>query len=382
MLDGILAHSTRPIMFELDGITHELLIVTRLLPIHLWGDDFAEAMDSDPEVFGKIVIATIGCWARAWQAITTEAWQVSGYSAIEQHGLEPNTDMPYVTVQNKDYNGMTLTVHSFDNGSLALLTAGASLYAVDAIRAAKPGIISMKGMSNEPKPKPQKKQAPPPKEPSHQSLDEFFGPPHASEDVPMSDNVIPASQMEPNPTGVINLLGWHVVGNMGNSGLVLPMLKKSALSKATYATRNVSQDKEERYAVQYQDKDLVAYYAHKIERVQLGESMALKVHTQRGDFVIWQLQKNGEESYDFQAAQKYLARIGIDVLQPFVLQQKFVYVVKINHSGENEYKNCYGFWREADSGNAQSESVTDVTPDSVYDDGFDEFDNTPNDIPF
>lgn len=380
MLETALSHTKHHVLLNLDGVIHELYVISRP-PRGEWPSDLLLAMREDAELFGKLVQATIGCWARTWQAVAIDSWEVDGQSAVEQYDIKPSTELPYVTIQNKDYNDFELTVHSDDNGELALIAAQATLWAVAAIRSTKPGVISIKGMEGKPKPPAQKKQAPPQKKQGPPGL-EHFDQPYDDEDMSTSDDfvddtiVIDARQkQEPNPTGVINLLGWYQVTNMTNSDLVLPMLVDTELRKATYATRNVSQDKELRYAVQYQDKQLVAYHAHKIERVLLGENEipALKVHTRRGEFAIWELQKNGEQTYDFQAAEKYLARVGIDALQSFVLKQKFVYVVKVNHSGDNEYKNCYGFWREADSSNAQAESVTDVTQPREYD---------GNDIPF
>lgn len=336
MFGGKLPHIVQPMLFTLDGKVHELLIIVRAPDNPL--SDAAQRFIDDPELRDKLLVATIGCWARAWQALTTGSWQVTGHSACDQYELEPNTEAPFISVQNKDYSGMTLMVHSYDNGSEAVRQAAAPLGAADIMNAKIPGIIQL---LNHPAQQVEASLAPNSAEHLDQQLEQ-----HRQEAKDQGMFITQRALQEnsedtpPQVNAGVNLGAWQVATteSVADGFLSLPLLKGNpGLARKANQATNYKE-------MQYKDGELVAFEAFKFERVQ--NSNSLRINTMNGVLNIFVTKsKSDEETYDFQSAESYLARIGINALEPFSIQQKFIYVVKVNHSNDREYLNCYGFWR-------------------------------------
>ena len=124
MISERVEHSAIPIIYELDGQTYELLVVAR------------SGYDNpvDYEMVLQLVALTIGNWARVWLLVHQDIGEVSeqhSQSACDKLEIMPSDDLPYVSVQNKDYNGLTLTVHSHTKPQHALDTIVALTGGID-----------------------------------------------------------------------------------------------------------------------------------------------------------------------------------------------------------------------------------------------------------
>lgn len=326
MLDGKFPHSIVPVLFTLNGQIHELLIYTRY---PLATGQKLELFESDPELLGKIVQSTIGCWARAWASIMQDEWVVSGQSASDQHDIVDKPDNPFCTVQNKDYNGMTLTVHSYDNGQKAVDTVAASLYAIDAIDALKSGMIEIK---NAP---PKKKQ---------QSTN--------TTQVDDNESFVPPENQLPQEDHNSSLLKRIQISNDGS--VFLPMAKENDMRKARFADKNIDYNGKPR---QYNNGELIVYRIFLIEPATVGQSNlhTIKITSTYGFLNIFVNKPDGkEETFDFKTIRDSIAKVGIDANGVFKINRPLAYVVKIAHStdkndNEIEYKNAYGLWRLPES---------------------------------
>lgn len=101
---------------------------------------------SNPALHGQtltdLTVATVGNWIRAWKAIKSDTWKVDSKSAEEQYGVTRSEHAePYVTVFNKDWNGLSITVHSHENGQGAVTAAAAFLSMRDFIQDKTPQLF-------------------------------------------------------------------------------------------------------------------------------------------------------------------------------------------------------------------------------------------------
>ena len=183
----------------------------------------------------------------------------------------------------------------------------------------------------------------------------------------------------------VDLSAWRQAEDLGDGRVLLPMAKSNQMAHWAQLEYDYK-DK----SIKHEKDSFIAYNATKIEL--MGDSDIVQIHTnkaKKGTFNVFvyeyetdeereDREKRGEgrnENWDFQSIEKSLNFIGIHpvlkqftpdgstevkTLQPFVLAQQFVFVVKIGHSNGKEYQNAYGMWRLPDTG--ESTTKPDSTP--------------------
>lgn len=121
-----------PFIIWHEGKRHELIIRTR------------KAGDVAPDTLRELTKKTVGIWLRVWSAMVhnkeLDAMQAPE-QAPEQALNVPSSNEPYVTVFNKDYQGVSITVVSSDNGHGALDATYALHMALVDIETAMPKLL-------------------------------------------------------------------------------------------------------------------------------------------------------------------------------------------------------------------------------------------------
>ena len=193
----------------------------------------------------------------------------------------------------------------------------------------------------------------------------------------------------------VDLSAWRQAEDLGDGRVLLPMAKSNQMAHWAQLEYDYK-DK----SIKHEKDSFIAYNATKIEL--MGDSDIVQIHTnkaKKGTFNVFvyeyetdeereDREKRGEgrnENWDFQSIEKSLNFIDIypvlkqftpdgvtevKTLQPFVLAQQFVFVVKINHSkdGTQEYQNPYGMWRLPDTGEQPAINLADANrPDTEFD---------------
>lgn len=129
------------LVVHLDGVRHELIVRVR----------YGEPQISG-EALSSIAAATVGAWLRAWRAIHDDTWNVGVVESPEKKYLtegqyEQRKEQrkygaePYTTVFNKTFDGLSLTVHSHDNGQQAVTAAAAFVTMKEALAEKMPQLF-------------------------------------------------------------------------------------------------------------------------------------------------------------------------------------------------------------------------------------------------
>lgn len=181
------------------------------------------------ETLTALAVATVGNWIRAWKAIKSDAWEVDSKSAEEQHGVKRSEHAePYVTVFNKDWNGLSITVHSHENGQGAVTAAAAFLSMRDFIQDKTPQL--------------------------------FQAPQNAPKQAEKRDiNDVDSFLQDAAPQAAQKASNVYVRPAMNGSVAGTIKLEKGAKDKLTWETAIVANQPYSYNAVQYQEKDLVVY---------------------------------------------------------------------------------------------------------------------------
>jgi hypothetical protein len=301
------------------GDIHELLVVAR------FSDDNINA-----ETLSALIPPTIKAWAKVWQSYRDDIWEISGQSPCEKLGIDPSSSsLAYVTVQNMNHNGLSVTVHSNSNGhkslnSIAALTAGIDAYSQatnDALR-----------YKNSPYPQTQ----------TQTQVDDLKEHIEDEYEYQYDEN---QGKTVPTQSEQYDFTRWRQAIDLGNNKVQLPMAKSQQI--AFWATDSIDFNNN---APQYAKGRYIAYEAFKIESVTVGKNAlaAVYIHTTKGRLTVFMYQKDGKtETYDFQTVQRYIEMLGIDALEQFKVNGNFLYCVKIAHTDDatREFKNAYGLWQ-------------------------------------
>ena len=108
------------------------------------------------EILAQLTLKTIGVWLRTWQAYKTEKWAMEGDSPEKMLQVDSTGLEPFVTVFNKNFTGMSITVHSSDNGQGALNAVMALIFARDDIADKMPKLFNPDSATPPAKPAPKK----------------------------------------------------------------------------------------------------------------------------------------------------------------------------------------------------------------------------------
>lgn len=126
-----------------DGEKHELIVRIR----------YTETPQISAETLSNVAAATVGAWLRAWRAIHDNSWSVGEVDMPEkkyltQGQLEARKEHrkkgaePYVTVFNKTFDGLSITVHSHDNGQEAVTAAAAFVTMKEVLAEKRPKLFN------------------------------------------------------------------------------------------------------------------------------------------------------------------------------------------------------------------------------------------------
>lgn len=206
-----------------EGQRHELIVRIR---------------QSEPPIHGELLtalaVATVGTWLRAWRAIKQDTWQVSDVSAEEKNNVtRPENSEPYVTVFNKDYDGLSITVHSHENGQGAVTAAAAWVSMRDFIQDKTPTLFAPTVVQN------------PPKAPEKRDINDIDGflhntPPQTPQTGATQGNIYVRPAMQ---------------GTIPNT----LKLQKGAKGKETFEMAIAPTTPYSANAVEFQEKDLIVY---------------------------------------------------------------------------------------------------------------------------
>lgn len=400
MISEVLEHCTIAFYYRLDGYEHEMVMAVRG-PETLDGETRYHLLGASetPVKYRELIGATLGLWARTWQALTKGKPLVVGDAPSTRFELRDNDVVqPLVTIYNKSFNHLSLTIHSNATGHAALEIAREQLAFIADMNAKTPGIVRLKaavpamGNANGQEEPPAKGRGAPRQAPaSHGSSTQGSEPPlkepvvagehlamfegadalpsvkawmdgtHPSQtqstqpapDVQVLGEPTEESEqaktsgegMGPHP--IIDILRWQTIDvvpkdkQARKGGAILLPLWKGTPRPAWWA--EMALDYDNAYARQYDDGEYIAYPAHRIEGKELSNgSRVIKVYCKNdlGVHTIWRLRKDSEdETFDFGKASTYLLRVGVDAEQDFTIDGDFVYAVKIAH---DEYVNKDG----------------------------------------
>lgn len=287
----------------------------------------AGAPTPDNYELSKLVPATIRTWLNVWQAVQDESYTLpdDAKSACDSVGIAPSEHDPYVTIWNRDLNGLSITVHSWSNGQATLDTVvqhqtGLHMFHQYASKLGVEVVGEQKQPSNTS-----------PSSSSIPALGSTTPPPVEQDkivDMPLPDKHFRASRRLDDKTIMIE------TGKRDN-----PTWKEVKLAGERFEF-----DK-----VQYADGDLVAYpISGALEVRTTMDSVQAIIPTDYGRHSFWRNKKrdSDEQSYDWQTFESELFKLGYpnDKLVPGFKAWAHGYVIiKMAHSKGKEYANLYGF---------------------------------------
>lgn len=336
--------STNNVKLVVSGKPVELVITTRNIINHLQADDIA-----------RITARTLTAWVYVWRAIESgEALPdvvLKGtpedlvFSKIENQG-RGGFDSPVCTVWNKDWNGLTVTVHSNDTGEGALATAQGMVQGLDMWRDFAQNDLNVRFNDTA---STQHTQAP--------------------QNAP---NQAPAQNAQVNPV-------WSQLPELS-----APMMLADGGALYTYdygkgqAQFALARKPIERDTVQYADKARVLFPVTSIiskeVTVKDEPKRIIELNTPQGSITVW----GDEESRDWQGKSiptdwgkvvELLQRVGINAYTNFVTNAEGLAVgVKIAHSNGKEYMNVSNLFRVSGLPTGATSSADGTPPEADGDD--------------
>lgn len=209
---------------------HELIVRTRFAPI-------LEKAHAD--TLSMLTVKTISTWMHAWKAIKHQTWEVEAQSAEMITSNEYKQDFrtksePFVTVFNKRYDALSITVHSNENGQGAVNAALALSHARGFIAEKMPTLFEA--------PTEPQKQA---KAPEKRDLDNV-------------DSFLHDAPPQTPQTGMTQVKAFVRPAMQGTIPNTLK-LQKGAKGKETFEMAIVPTTPYSANAVEFQEKDLIVY---------------------------------------------------------------------------------------------------------------------------
>lgn len=309
----------KPLKIFYEGQEHELIIRVR---------EGSPALNE--VVMNNLIRETLKAWMYAWKGATTLA-AVDGYlSADDNCDIAPSTNEPYVTVFNKTYDGLSITVHDSTRPWHAVRLVKAYRDAIAIVQEKSPALFEA-----------------PKTEPSKLDPDSYFG---GKPETPAT-NIIPLqtelqkyndnhARRDDDPETV----AFRASKLVGNDYMIESGKRDSvAWKEVTKATKPYNRDK-----VEHSDGELVAYMvnAPMVVKAPNGKT-CMEVQTSGGKFTFWQSKRDSDEAtFDWQSIETQM--YGVNVLAEqltdgFKLNMPCLLIVKFTHSGGKEYANFYGF---------------------------------------
>lgn len=295
---------------------HELIITVR------------DNGDIASDVLGELVTKTVGTWLRAYAAVKLDKWSVGDAESAEQAlGVTIETPEPFVTIWNKDFNGLTLTVHSNENGQGAVDAYAAFQAGIDAVRDAMP---------------------------------QLFGDVQDTQATP--DNVRPLPQQ---PTGEPSTKGLPTTGSpfirSTKQGIAdgFIAIESGKTDQPTFTKQAMIADKPYHWKdKQYKDAvDFVAYpITGAISVKEFDGQLSLAIPTEHNK-TIYIKNRGTDNDYDWKGVRDKLAldEEKLEAGQSAMIPASYI-VLKLNSSEDAQYKNFYGFFNAPEPAQAKEVS--------------------------
>lgn len=304
---------------ELPAVQHELIIRTRQQNVNPIAAD----------VLGELTLKTIGLWLTVFKAIETKTYEIDRQAPEKELSIERTSLEPLVTVFNKTWDGLSVTVNSGDDGKGAVSAVLALDYALDTMRQKLPQLfqvpVSTQAKVNHAAAS--ASQAP--------DIDEFLqdDPYQQSKQATVSDEGefkhrawVRSTKVMTGVPNVIKLEGGKTDAPNWNTTALLA---------------NQAYDHK---AIQYDDKSLIAYeITGALQYNAYEDDTFMYIPTNRGNIRVYC--DNGEHGYEWRDLVKKLNldEESLAVGQKAIIPATYV-VMKCRNSGEKQYKSFYGFY--------------------------------------
>jgi hypothetical protein len=261
-------------------------------------------------MMNKLIRETLKTWMHAWKALHDPKFDPEELpSADAACDIKASEGEPYVTIFNKSYDGLSITVHDNSLPKAAVLLVEAFDDAMALVEEKMPALFQAPA---QPAPKTAE-----PKEPIQ---------------FPTQDS---------EESAIVAFRASKLVGNdyMIESG----KRDSVAWKEVTKATKPFDRSK-----VEHADGELVAYFVNApiVVKAPNGKT-CMEVPTSGGKFTFWQAKRDSDEpTFDWQSIETQM--YGVNVLAEqltdgFKLNMPCLLIVKFTHSGGKEYANFYGF---------------------------------------
>lgn len=317
--------ATENLKLTIDGKAIELVITTRGNGLDTGYRTLSGEKPPQADELAKLIPATIRTWLNVWRAIQDDSWKLTDdkKSACETIGILESSFDPYVTVWNKDWNGLSVTVHSWDNGQAALDNAARHKTGLEMFSKYAQALgVQIFGQP-----------MPPPQAPT---IPEAPAIPVTDEPAPANVTPFPqageSKQFKPSRK-ISDTLIQIETGKKDS-----PAWKDVQLASKHYDWKTV----------QYEDGMLVAYpIDNAIEVRDTMNNVQAVISTSMGRFQFYRNKKDStEQTFDWQTFESQLFSVGYEtgLLVPGFKAWLHGYVIiKFAHSNGKEYANLYGF---------------------------------------
>jgi hypothetical protein len=259
-----------------EGEWHELIIRTRKAHPQVKAEELAQLTQK-----------TIGLWLRVWRSVKQEIWQLAG-DAPEAILAERIGAEPMVTVFNKKFDGLSITVNSSDSGQSALDCVMALIFAHDDILDKMPQLFSGANVQAPANPAPAAPAQP--KQQDINNVDDYI-PPYAQKAVQRHNDIAQAKEVNELPFRHFKQLAPNIIQVQEFVQGGGEKYQKSAIA----ATQPYHKSNP-----QYDDDSLVYYTITgeiQIKEGQYGRQAIIP--TDKGKIYVDATNKAGEESPDW-----------------------------------------------------------------------------------
>lgn len=302
----------------------------------------------DAHVLAELTFRTIGTWLAVWRAYKSDTWLLEGRVSAEEAMKVSNpktSSEPFVTVFNKNYDKLSVTVHSHENGQAALDSVGALFYARDMLAKNMPQLLQV----------PEKPSVPPPAK-DISDVDSFLD----------NEPKAPTTQPLPNAQGTVLHQGnvWTRAAIAGSLPDTIKIAQGSK-DKPTQVMALLATEPYDYKVIKYQNKDIVLYDitgAITIKRDSKNNKQFIDVPTQGGKSIRFYergetITKEGKViKSDWQNMTKHLGLEGVQIPDNYQAAQpptndgayialKFGAVTTKDDGTKEQFKNYHGLFQ-------------------------------------
>jgi len=287
-------------------------------------------------VMNNLVRETLKTWMYAWRGVKGEMDTQDLKSADENLDITPSGNEPYVTIFNKDWDGLSITVHDNSKPQTAVNLVTAYREAIAIVQGKLPSLFNpseFDQMGDFGMPKK-------PKQADKLDPDTYFGgKPENKAPIPFpTDNAARGDSSE-----TVSFRASREAD--GNYMIESGKPESSAWKDVTRAQRPYDASK-----INYGLDELVAFMVNAPMVVKSPkDNLCMEVPTSGGKFTFWRNKRNSQEqTFDWQSIEKQLYGVNIlsdSLVDGFQLDMPCLLIVKFTRSqdGLREFANFYGF---------------------------------------